>query len=254
MSIFEIILLIGSGLLVGFINVLAGGGSVISLSVLMFLGLPVNVANGTNRIGILFQNLVAVKNFSDKKYLDWKKGKWLAIPAIVGAIVGAQIASNLNETLLERIIGALLVVIMLIMILKPERFIKERIDLINRKPNFWQILIFFGIGLYGGFIQLGVGFFLLAGLVLNAGYELVKANALKVLINLGFTPLSLLIFILNDEVHYLYGLILAVGSMAGAYIASKIAIEWGAKFIRWMVLAVIVLTIVKLFGWIEINM
>jgi len=189
----EILVLVISGVLVGFINTLAGGGSVISLSLLLLLGLPANIANGTNRIAILIQNIAAVGSFKQQKVLDWRKGIKLAIPAILGAIAGAWIAVDLNEALIEKSIAVVMIMMLFIILFKPQRFIKERIDLINKKVSWIQVIIFFFIGMYGGFIQMGVGYFLLAGLVLSAGYELVKANAVKVLIVLVFTIFALIV-------------------------------------------------------------
>ncbi|MEA3495319.1 MAG: sulfite exporter TauE/SafE family protein [Bacteroidota bacterium] len=254
MSFIEIIILVFAGVMVGFINVLAGGGSIISLSVLMFMGLPVNLANGTNRIAILLQNVVAVSNFQRKKVLDLKKGKWLLIPAVIGSLFGAQLANNLNEIILERSIAVVLIVILFTMIYKPSKWLKEQEDLLVKKINVWQILIFLFVGFYGGFIQAGVGFFLLTALVFSTGYELVKANALKVFIILCYTPFSLLVFVIHGDVDWLYGVILAIGTMAGAFLASKFAIEKGAKFVRWIVIIVILVTILKLFGIININL
>jgi len=114
MTWIEIIILIVSGLLVGFINTLAGGGSIISLSILMFLGLPANVANGTNRVAIFIQNIAAVGSFKQQKVLDHKKGFWLAIPATIGSVIGAWIAVDLNEEIIEKAIA----VVMLIMMFK----------------------------------------------------------------------------------------------------------------------------------------
>ena len=245
---------IGIGLLAGFINTLAGSGSLITLPFLMFMGLPVNLANGTNRIAILLQNVVAVSNFQRSKILDLKKGKWLLIPAVIGSLFGAQLANNLNEIILERSIAVVLIVILFTMIFKPSKWLKEQEFLLAKKINVWQILIFFFIGFYGGFIQAGVGFFLLTALVFSAGYDLVKANALKVFIILCYTPFSLLVFVNHGDVNWLYGLVLAIGTMTGAFIASKLAIEKGAKFVRWIVIIIILVTILKLLGIININL
>ncbi len=242
------ILLVSAGLLVGFINTLAGGGSVVSLSILMFLGLPAPVANGTNRIGILLQTVVSVRKFHTGNLLDWKKGLWLAIPAVTGALVGSQVASHLNEAFFEKIIAVLLLFIMLIMIIKPEKWLNENYALLNKRISIWQILIFLAIGFYGGFIQAGVGFFLLAGLVLGGGYELVRANALKNLIILLYTPFALAVFIFNNQVDYLFGFTLAAGNMLGAWLASRMAINKGASFVRWIIFIVIILTVARLLG------
>jgi uncharacterized membrane protein YfcA len=116
-----------------------------------------------------------------------------------------------------------------------------------------QIIIFFLIGMYGGFIQVGVGYFLLAGIVLSAGYELVKANAIKSLINLLFTPLAILVFSFGDQIHWQYGLVMAVGNLVGALLATRMAVKKGAGFVRWVIIAVILLTTAHLFGIINIK-
>jgi uncharacterized membrane protein YfcA len=249
----EIFILVIAGILVGFINTLAGGGSIISLSVLMLLGLPANVANGTNRIGILMQNIAAVGSFKQQKVLDWKKGKWLAIPAVAGSVVGAWIAVDINEKAIEYSIAVIMLLMVTLMLWKPERFLKERKDLIEKKISLVQVIVFFLIGLYGGFIQMGVGYFLLAGLVLSAGYELVKANALKVLINFIFTPFALVVFILNDQVDYAYGLIMGIGNMLGGFIGSRMAVKRGANFVRWIIIVLILFTAAQIFGIVDVK-
>ncbi|MCF8366495.1 MAG: sulfite exporter TauE/SafE family protein [Bacteroidales bacterium] len=253
MSIIEIFALIAAGALVGFINTLAGGGSIISLSVLMMLGLPATVANGTNRIAIAVQNLTAVSSFRQQKVLDVKKGIWLALPAVVGSVIGAWIAADINELIFERAVAVVMLIMLIFILYKPQKWIKEREELTSRKITFWQVLLFFFIGMYGGFIQLGVGYFLLAGIVLGAGYELVKANAIKVLIVLLYTPFALMVFILNDQVNWAYGLVMTIGNVAGAFIASRMAVKKGAAFVRWVIIFVILLTSAHLFGIIDIK-
>ncbi|MEA1876749.1 MAG: sulfite exporter TauE/SafE family protein [Bacteroidota bacterium] len=241
--------LIGAGILCGFINTLAGSGSLISLPLLMFMGLPANVANGTNRIAILFQNIVGVSSFKQQKVFKIEEGIWLAIPAVIGSLLGAVLAVNLTEAIMTRVIGGLLVFMFFMILLKPDVWIKGQAGLVSSKPTWWQLLIFFGIGVYGGFIQAGVGFFLLAGLVLGAGFDLVKANAIKLLIVLLYTPFALAIFIFNDQVYWVAGLILAIGNMLGAYIASRFAVSWGAKFVRIILLVIVFGAAIKLLIW-----
>ena len=253
MTLFEISLLIIAGLLVGFINTLAGGGSIISLSVLMMLGLPAPVANGTNRIAIAIQNLVAVSSFKQQKVLDAKKGIWLAIPAVVGSVIGAMIAVDINEEVFEKAIAVIMIIMLVFIIYKPQNWIKERTRLVEKKVNFWQVLIFFFIGIYGGFIQMGVGYFLLAGIVLGVGYDLVKANAIKVLIVLLYSPFAIFVFFMNDQINWAYGLIMTVGNVAGALIASRMAVKKGAKFVRWVIVVVILLTAIHLFNIVNLK-
>ena len=253
MTIAEIIALIISGLLVGFINTLAGGGSIISLSILMFLGLPPGIANGTNRIAITLQTITATINFRKQKILDSKKGIRLAIPTVIGSIVGAMIAVDINEDIFEKAIAVIMIIMVIFIFMRPNRWLVSRQDLIDKKVTIWQYLLFFVIGIYGGFLHVGIGYFLLASIVLGAGYDLVKANAIKILIVMMYVPFSLAVFIWNDQVNYKYGLVLAIGNVIGAYVASKYAIKRGAEFVRWVILVVVLLTAANIFGIIDLN-
>ncbi len=232
-------ILIGAGLLVGFINTLAGGGSAISLSALILLGLPPTVANGTNRVAILIQNIGAVGNFTRHKALDTRKGIWLSLTAVVGAIIGSWIAVDINEEVFKKIIASILVLLFFVMLINPKRWIQGKAELQNKPVKLWQFVLFFFIGIYGGFIHIGVGYALLAGIVLGAGYDLVKANAIKVLIILLWTPLSLAVFWINGQINWSYGLIMGIGNFVGAFVASQIAVKRGALFVRWVVMAII---------------
>ncbi|GAB7088234.1 sulfite exporter TauE/SafE family protein [Marinifilum fragile] len=242
------LLIVLVGVFSGFLNTLAGSGSIISLAMLMFMGLPANIANGTNRIAILMQNIVGVSSFKKQKVFTFKEGIWLAMPAIIGSVIGASLAVEINEEMMEKTIGGLLVFLFFIVLYKPDAWVKGQAGLVRSKPSIWQIVIFFFIGLYGGFIQAGVGFFLLAGLVLGAGFDLVKANAIKVFIVLLYTPFAIGVFIMNGQIDYKIGFILAAGNMIGAYIAANFAVSWGAKFVRYILLGVIVFASLKFLG------
>ncbi len=250
MEWYYLLLVVLIGLFAGFMNTLAGGGSLLSLPLLIFLGLPANVANGTNRIAILLQNVVGVASFKQQKVLDQKTGLILGLPALIGAFIGAQLAADINEQLLEYIIAGVLIMMFFLVIFKPDKWIKGD-DRTNEKPGILKMIIFFFIGVYGGFIQAGVGFFLLAGLVLGAGFDLVKANALKVFIVLLYTPIALIVFMYNNQVDYTIGLTLAVGNMVGAYVASRLAVKKGAKFVRYILLFALVVMAAKLFGLLD---
>jgi len=251
MDYIDAVLLIGVGLIAGFINTLAGSGSLLTLPLLMFLGLSPHQANATNRVAIFFQNLVAVKNFTKQKMLVPKQEAGLVIPAIIGSVVGASLAVNINEKVLHAFIASLLFFMFFIILLKPDRWVKEQAGKVKGKRPFWQMIIFFFVGIYGGFIQAGVGFFLLSALVLGVGYNLIKANAVKVLIVLSYTVIALGIFMWSGQVNYLYGLVLAVGNSAGAFIASKYAKQIGTKVIRHILLAAVLLAGLKIAGVFE---
>lgn len=248
MEWYFILALAGTGIAAGFINTTAGGGSMLSLPLLMFLGLPANVANGTNRIAILLQNVVGVNTFRQKKVLSLKTDYKLAVPAIAGSIVGALFAVEIDPVVLKKIIAGLMVVMFFIVVLKPDVWVKERAGSTLAKPTLIQYVIFFFIGIYGGFIQLGVGFILLAGLVLGCGQNLVKANAVKVFIVLIYTVFSLGIFIYHKQVDIVAGLILAAGNMAGAWLGAHFTVRGGAKYVRYVLIAALFIVILNLFG------
>jgi uncharacterized membrane protein YfcA len=241
-------LIVAAGFAAGFINTLAGSGSLITLPLLIFAGFPATVANGTNRVAVFLQTIVAVHRFHKSGTLDLRRGLQLTVPAIFGAVLGAQIAVNLNERVMETVIGVLMAVMLVIVLLRPKRWLAGRPEMLAHRPGWLQVLVFFLIGIYGGFIQAGVGIFLLAGLVLGAGYELVRANAIKNLAVMVFTFFALFVFVLNDQVEWLPGLVLAAGNMLGAWVAARMAVEKGAGFVRWTLIAVIVVSAIVLLG------
>lgn len=253
MTTLEVIALIVSGIFVGFINTLAGGGTIISLSLFMFMGLPADVANGTNRIAVILQNFTSSTSFKKQKLLDTKKGLILAIPAIIGSMIGAQLSVEIDEATFKKAIGLVMLMMIYFMVVKPDKWINGQKALQVKKVSPLQLIIFFFIGIYGGFVQVGVGYFLLAGIVLGAGYELVRANAIKGFIVMLYTIFALIVFVLNDKVNWQFGLIHSIGNVTGAFIASRYALTWGAGFIRWFIVVIIIITSSDLFGIIDIR-
>lgn len=248
MEWYIILALIGTGIAAGFINTTAGGGSMLTIPLLMFMGLPANVANGTNRIAIVLQNIVAVSTFRKKKVIDLKTDYRLAIPAIFGAILGAFIAVEINVELLKSVIAGLMVIMLFVVLLKPEAWVKQKAGQVSAKPSVVQYIIFFFVGVYGGFIQMGIGFFMLAALVLGAGYDLVKANSIKVFIALIYTIFALGIFFYHKQVDITAGLILAAGNMIGAWLGVHFQVKGGAKYVRYVLILAMVIVILNLFG------
>jgi len=245
------LLLTGAGFLAGVINTLAGSGSLITLPVLIFLGLPATVANGTNRIGVILQNIVAGLSFNRSRMLDLRGALLLSVPAIFGSLLGASIAVNLNEELMERVIGAVMVLMLFVMWLRPQRWLEGKVLTLEKALSWQQALVLFAIGVYGGFIQAGVGIFLLAALVLSVGYDLVRANAVKIVIILVFTISSLLIFASNNQVDWAAGVLLGSGNMGGAWVAARMAVAKGASWVRWVVIATVAFSAAYLLGFFD---
>jgi uncharacterized membrane protein YfcA len=236
-----------TGFIAGFINTLAGNGSLVTIPILILLGLPANVANGTNRVGVLLQNIAAVATFRQRGALDVTGTWYLVVPSVLGALIGAQLAVDLDEALLRRVIGVLMLFMLPIVLLKPERWIATHRA--RNPPRLWiEVPLFFVIGVYGGFIQIGVGIFLLAGLVLSAGFNVIGANGVKNFIVLVFTAAALVVFVVNDQVRWTLGLLLGGGQAIGAWVGASMAVDRGAEFVRWLVIVIIVVSALALFG------
>lgn len=228
-----------AGLACGLINVVSAGGSFITLPLLIFMGLPATVANATNRVAIFMQNMVSVPTFYFKKELDLKGACVLAIPAVLGGVVGSFVAVSLDDRVMKRVIAIVLLVMLFSLFFQADRWLKGVIE--NRKGMITvkEFISFFLVGIYGGFIQAGVGVFLLAASVWATGYNLNRANPIKVFIALSYTVVALIIFSANDLIRWEYGIILGLGNMLGAWIGVHLSIKGGAKFIRWMLVVVI---------------
>jgi uncharacterized membrane protein YfcA len=236
------------GTIAGFINTLAGSGSLITLPILIFLGLPPSVANGTNRIGILLQSIVGIFKFNQSGMLPWKNGSGLIYPTTIGSIIGSFIAIDLNEQMMNYAIATVMSAMLVVIIFKPEQWLKEHTELAANYRGVGNFLLFFVIGMYGGFIQAGVGVFLLIAMVARCGFSMVNANAIKLVLVLIFTVPAAAIFIYYDQVNWWLGGIMAIGQGAGAWIAAHYASgnKNAALWTRRLLITVIVLSIIKL--------
>lgn len=249
MKLINVLLVLATGVAAGFLNTVAGGGSLISMPVLIFLGLPSAVANGTNRIALMVQNIVAVTNFRRKGFFDLKLGLMLAIPAVLGAVVGSNLAVNLPDKIFNNILAVVMIMVLFLILFQPHKKLKTVDESITGSRKFMAIIAFFFVGLYGGFIQAGVGFIIIASLTLITGMSLVKINSLKVFIVMIYMVSSLLVFIFNGKVNWILGLVLAVGNGLGAWLGSNFAVAKGDKWIKGVLTVAILLMASKLLGF-----
>lgn len=231
------LLLAIGGLVAGVINTLAGGGSLITVPLLVFMGLPATTANGTNRIGVLFQNGVSAWRFRQEGLDGVREALPILIPVLVGSAIGAGVASSLSADVFKRVFGIAMIAL-LIPMLRPSRAKKASEndqDGSGREPTprgqIANILIFFGIGLYGGAIQAGVGLFLIAALA-RSGLDLVRANAIKVIVIGALTIVAVPIFILQDQVDWPLASALVVGFALGGELGARAAVRGGERLIR----------------------
>jgi len=239
-------LLTAVGIVGGFLNVMAGGGSLITVPVMVFLGLPGPVANGTNRIAILAQNLTAVVTFARGGFRDFRLSLTLAACAIPGAVVGALAGTQLEGAWFNRALALIMVGVMLVMHF--DRGSNQHPE--DHQPTKQQLLrghlLMVGAGFWGGFIQLGVGFILMPILNRAMGLDLVRTNMHKVFIIATYTIVALVIFASQVEILWVVGLALALGNSIGGYLGAHFTISRGEGFIRLVLNVVLVAFIIKL--------
>jgi len=242
----ESLLLFATGLVAGTLNVVAGGGSLLTLPVLIFAGLPPTVANGTNRIGILVQNVGASWAFHRRGLLERKPLIRAVGPVVVGAAVGTWVATGIGDLAFKRVLAGVLVVAALWMLRRaPEAPPDDGGDRQSGLGRLGFALGWLAVGFYGGFIQAGVGFVILA-LAGAAGLDLVRGNALKVTLVLAFTPISLLIFAHEGMVEWRPWLALAAGTLLGGQLGVHLTAVRGHAWIKRVVTVVVVLFAIRL--------
>ncbi|QQS37094.1 MAG: sulfite exporter TauE/SafE family protein [Ignavibacteriales bacterium] len=245
-DIYSILILFAAGSAAGFINVMAGGGSSITLPVLIFLGLDSAAANGTNRVGVLFQNVSAVYAFKKENYQQFNTSIKLGLLTLPGAVAGAIIATTIGDELFQKILGGIIIAIIFTMIIPRKKV--EYSDHKNLQITIPAYLSMFFIGFYGGFIQVGIGFLLMAALHSLLKLKLVYVNMHKVFIVLLNTVPALLVFIITNNVNWSLGLSLAAGNAFGGWWSAKISVKKGEGIIKVVLAAAMLIMALKLFG------
>lgn len=247
MAGWEIVLIFSAGLAAGVINTLAGGGSLLTLPMLVFLGLPASVANGTNRVAIWVQCVVSSWRFRREGFRHMGYSLKLAAPAVVGAIAGAQLSIEISDVMFERIFAVIMVMMVGFILWNPRVPESTQSHIETMKRPWLSALVFFLIGIYGGMIQAGVGYFLTAALVLIAGLDLVATASVKVLVIAVYTTFALAVFIWNGEVDWLVAVVLSLGNGLGGWLGAKIALQKGEKWIRIALAVTVIVMALKMF-------
>lgn len=243
MDALQLLALFGIGAVAGLINVMAGGGSALTLPVLIFFGLEGTVANGTNRIAIFVQNIFAVQSFHQQKKRDFRTSLSMAIWTLPGGIAGVILAVNISNAWFEYILGIVLIGVVISMIAAPGvRRSAERSTL----PRWLIYPAMFLIGFYGGFIQVGVGFLIMAALFHILKTDLVSVNMHKVFIVLVYTLPVLAIFVYTGNVDWAKGLALAAGNSFGGWWSARLAVRKGERLVRIVLFVAIVLMALRL--------
>ena len=239
--------LVGIG--TGFMNVMAGGGSLLSLPAMLLMGVPGPVANGTNRVAILAQNVTAVAAFFRKGYSDFRLSATLALCALPGAVAGAYAGTRLEGVWFDRVVGVVMILAMLSMAFGnkgPRQAAGVAAATKNPRRLLLAHLSTALIGVYGGFIQIGTGLALTPALHKTLGVDLITANMHKAFIVGTYTIAALIVFAWQVEIYWLLGLCLAAGYSIGAALSANVQIAKGEALIRWVLNLALAAVIIKL--------
>lgn len=242
MTVLEALLLVAGGLFAGVINAVAGGGSMITVPLLVLAGVPGNAANGSNRVGVIASNAASAASFRRLGVDGLGHAAPVLLPVVVGSFVGSFAISRVADDTFETAFGLLMIPLIVLSIRKP-RFRTDG----ARWGRATTTIVFFGIGVYGGAVQAGVGLVLLAALT-RAGYDLVVANSMKVVVILTLTATALPVFIVQGDVRWGPALVLALGFTAGGWIGAHAAVKGGERLIRAAMIVAAIALAARLLG------
>ncbi len=246
MDYWQFLMLSIAGVMAGWLNVMAGGGSLLTVPVMLFMGVPAPVANGTNRIGILMQNIAAVTAFFRKGFSDFRLSLSLAAAASVGAVGGAMVGVKLEGVWFDRLLAVVIIGVMILMATgKKSRGPTENGDGKPKRLLLGHICMV-GAGFWGGLIQIGVGFILMPILHRVMGLDLVRVNMHKVFVVLVYTVIALIVFAANVEILWVAGIALAIGMMIGGWLGAHTTVKHGDVWIRRVLFVTLTVIIVKL--------
>src|SRR5262245_3716063 len=218
MEWYEYILITGVGFLAAFMNTVGGGGSLFSVPILTFLGLPITSANATSRVAILFQNIFAVGGFRSKGVeLPWPYSLYLGLSSLGGGLIGAIFASRVADEVFNKIFVGVMILSVFLILFGP--FKSKGAERLDFRSQVIGVIFFFFIGIYGGFVQAGIGFMVIAVLSLVNNLSLVKSNYVKVFAAIVYTGVSVAVFAYEGKIKWTVGLILAIGHALGGWYA-----------------------------------
>jgi uncharacterized membrane protein YfcA len=248
MTLIDLGLILASGLAAGFLNAVSGGGGMLTVPALIFIGFSPGVANGTNRVAVVIQNLAAMAAYQRLHVLDHRLAFALAVPATVGAVCGAMVSVRLDDTQFRTLLGVVMLLLLGPILAEPSLNARAVTLGRTRRTGWPSALVFFALGFYGGLLQIGVGVFILVALSTMGGMDLVPANAVKVVIVFCLTTLALLVFIADGKVAWGAGLLMATANAAGAWFGAHWGVRKGSYWIRIVLVATVVAMALQLLG------
>jgi uncharacterized membrane protein YfcA len=238
----KVILFFGAGFASAVLNTLASSGSAVTLPLLVFMGLPPNVANGTNRVQLMLGRITNIIAFQRAGVINWRLALFFVVPGLLGSLVGATIAAEMAP----RAITFAIIAAFVMLITNPKRLLKKAPE-VNPPIRWWHLTLYFLVGIWGGFIVLDTSTYALLVLVLAVGLDLKEANVTKAVASLAMATASLTIFTYAHEVDWYFGTLLALGSIAGSWVGAYLAIqEWIKIWIYRLLLLIIGVEIYQL--------
>ncbi len=229
---YEYILVIVVGFVAAFLNTVGGGGSLFTVPILTFLGVPITFANATSRVAILAQNIFAVGGFASKKVvLPLRYSLLLGISSLLGGFIGAILAAHIDDILFQRLFVVVMIFSLVLVLYDPFKT-KQAAERMESKHQWLGTFLFFFIGIYGGFVQAGIGFLVIGVLSLVNNFNLVKINYIKVFVAIVYTGVSVLVFAWEGKILWYTGFILAIGHALGGWFASRWSVTAGEVWIK----------------------
>lgn len=241
------LLYIGIGWITGFLNTVAGGGTLISMPVLIFMGMPGSVANATIRVAILAQNISAATGFHSKGIrLPFPYTWWLVGLSLFGGWIGASIAMEVPDHIFNRVLAIIMVLVVASIVFEKKIKTDQRQEIFTRKSQILSAIGFFFLGIYGGFIQAGIGFLVIAMMTHLHQFPLSKTNFIKVFAAILYTGTAVVAFAIGGRIIWEVGLILAIGNAAGAWFGSRWSVGAGDKWVKRILVIAVSILVVKL--------
>jgi len=241
-SFLKLAMIFGAGLMAGFASTMAGGSSFLTLAVLEFAELPSAMANGTNRVAVEARNIMAVLGFRSKGVSDFGQSLHFAAPALLGAILGAYVVIDMPAEVFQKILAAAMVIMLVPTLFDSKKWLQRPEGPLTTRRRLLAYLAFFVVGIYGGAIHAGIGFLLIALLVLVTGEDLVHTASHKAFVIAVYTLFALFLFALKGQIHWGFGLALAAGEGTGGWVASRLAVSKGETLVR-IVLAIMLIVV-----------
>lgn len=243
---YEYILIIVVGFCAAFLNTVGGGGSLFTVPILTFLGMPITLANATSRVAILSQNIFAVFGFASKKVeLPIKYSFWLCLTSLVGGFIGSKLASQIDDKIFQRLFVVVMLISLALVIFDPFKS-KNQEEKMSPQRQAIGAFVFFFIGIYGGFVQAGIGFLVIGTLSVVNKMNLVKINYLKVFVAILYTSISVIVFAYEGKIVWSTGFVLAVGHALGGWYASRWSVKAGEVWIKRIMIASVLAMAIKL--------